>query len=65
MKNYTEHHTAYARGYVSRKDKRTAAEKFAAGCREEYHGIYGDGYIVRTPAYNTTNYHFVTYFIEG
>lgn len=38
--NYTEHHTASARGYVSRK---------SSGTIEKYVGRFGRGYKVITP----------------
>ena len=59
------HHTAWTRGYISRKDKRTAQELFDAGKRTPYNGKYGKGYTVETPAYNSTMYHYITYFVEG
>lgn len=53
---YKFHHSATARGYVSRR----GIDRIA----EEYHGKYGDGFIVRRPRYDTTHYHEVTYFIK-
>ena len=53
---YKYHHDASARGYVSRKGIDREAE--------EYHGKYGDGYIVRRPRWDTTQYHTVTYYIR-
>lgn len=64
MTTYRRIHTAYTRGYMSRKDKRTAGEKFHDGDRTPYNGKYGKGFTVETPAYNTTQYHFITYFIQ-
>lgn len=51
-----KHHTAYARGYVSRKNP--------DGYTEPYNGKFGKGYIQHTPCYHSTRYHYVTYFIE-
>ncbi len=50
-----EHHTAYKRGYVSR----------IPGNEEiyEYNGRFGKGYAVETPAFHTTVYHWITYYI--
>ena len=53
---YKFHHTATAKGYVSRK----GIDRLA----EEYHGRYGDGYIVRRPRWDTTYYHYITYYIK-
>lgn len=50
------HHTAYAKGYVSRKGIDRVAEP--------YMGRYGVGYIVRRPLWNTTRFHEVTYYIR-
>lgn len=63
MKKCTYHHTAYTKGYISRKDKRTAEEILKAGGGCPYKGRYGEGYTVETPCYNTTQYHHITYFI--
>lgn len=56
QKNYTEHHTSRARRYVSRKNKE--------GIAEQYKGIFGEGYKVFTPAWDSTQYCFVTYFVK-
>lgn len=53
---YKFHHSATARGYVSRKGIDRPAE--------EYHGRFGDGYIVRRPRFDTTQYHTVDYYIK-
>ena len=53
---YKFHHTAAAKGYVTRK----GIDRLA----EEYHGKYGDGYIVRRPRWDTTRYHWITYYIQ-
>lgn len=52
---YKEHHTAYTRDYMSRK---------ANPRIEKYEGKFGKGLKVHTPAYNTNNYHYITYMIE-
>ena len=48
------HHTAYARGYYSRK-----ADPLVC----PYKGRFGIGYVVVKPAYHTTRYHWVTYYV--
>lgn len=50
-----EHHTAFKKGYMSRK--------LEDGIINEYSGRYGKGYTVETPAYNTNQYHYITYYI--
>ena len=50
-----EHHTARCIGYVSRKSQ---------GIVEPYKGRFGKGYKLLTPAYDSTYYCFVTYYIE-
>lgn len=54
-KNYTEHHTSYARGYVSVK---------ASPIIESYKGKFGEGYRVLKHNPNSTQYMIVTYFIR-
>lgn len=49
-----EHHSAYKRGYVSRKIK---------GIVENYKGRFGKGYKVYSPNWNSTSYCYVTYYI--
>ena len=49
------HHTASRRGYCSRK---------IAGYVEEYHGRFGDGYIIVTPRWDTTQYVDIAYYIN-
>lgn len=51
---YELHHTATAKGYVSRK----AVEEL-----EVYNGRYGVGYKAHRPRFDTTNYHYVDYYI--
>lgn len=50
------HHTSTVRGYISRKCKE--------GIVSEYKGRFGEGYIVRTPRWDTTQYHYVTYYVR-
>lgn len=52
---YELHHTAAAKGYISRK----VTEEL-----EEYTGKYGTGYKVHRPRFDTTNYHYVDYYIK-
>lgn len=54
------HHTAYARGYVSRKQK-----DFAAYEKEPYSGKFGKGYRVLMPCYLSTSYYVVAYYIKA
>lgn len=49
----TEHHTASARGYVSRK---------GIGYREAYRGNFGIGIVRHSPRWDTTSYHYKTYY---
>lgn len=51
-----EHHTALCRGYVSRKGGTVIIE--------EYNGRFGKGYTVKTANYLSTNYCYITYYIE-
>lgn len=48
-----EHHTASARGYVSRK---------TAGYTEAYRGRFGIGVVRHSPRWDTTSYHYKTYY---
>lgn len=52
--------TAWARGYVSRK----VDENGDIGYIERYNGRYGKGYKRHIPAWNSTRYHMVVYYIE-
>ena len=52
---YTRLHDAYSGGYV----KRTIE-----GIIQPYKGRYGEGYTLHTPAWNTTKYHIVTYYVK-
>lgn len=47
--------TVWKGGYMSHKIK--------DGIINEYNSRYGKGYTVETPAYNTTQYHYITYYI--
>ena len=48
-----EHHTASARGYVSRK---------GTGYTEAYRGRFGIGVVHHSPRYDSTSYHYKTYY---
>ena len=52
---YELHHIATASGYISRKVDEVV---------EEYSGRFGTGYAVHYPRFDTTNYHYVAYYIE-
>lgn len=52
---YKYHHTASAKGYVSRKSD---------GIVKPYSGKFGTGYIVQRPRYDTTQYIYIDYYIE-
>lgn len=52
---YHMHHTARARGYVSRK---------CEGIVQPYNGRFGCGYKVLRPAYDSTTYCYVDYYIQ-
>lgn len=52
---YQLHHTAAARGYVSRK---------CPGIIKPYSGNFGTGYIVQRPRYDTTRYIYIDYYIK-
>lgn len=54
-KEYTLHHTALCRGYVSKK----ATE----GIRELYNGKFGEGYTVKTHNPNSTRYCYISYYV--
>jgi len=54
-KVYREHHSAYERGYVSRKSD---------GYMKPYKGRFGNGYKRYMPCFNTNRYCWITYFIE-
>lgn len=49
------HHTAAKAGYISRKLEYT---------REEYHGKFGDGYILLRPRYETQRYVTCEYWVK-
>ena len=48
------HHTALARGYVSRKSN---------GIVEQYKGKFGSGYVIKVPCYYSTQYYHREYYI--
>lgn len=48
------HHSAWSRGYVSRKN---------SGWCEEYKGRFGAGYKVHRPTRESTQYHIVEYYV--
>ena len=48
-------HTSRSRGYVSRKSQ---------GHVNPYKGKFGSGYSLLTPAFDSSQYCFVTYYIE-
>lgn len=50
------HHTSLAVGYVSRKNDTVIIE--------EYSGRFGNGYKVHRACWQSTNYHFVSYYIR-
>lgn len=54
-KTHYHHHTAAARGYISRKSE---------GRLERYSGKFGDGYKLHLPRWDTSNYHYIQYWIE-
>ena len=53
-----ESHTAWCRGYVSRKTKEKDYPV------ERYSGRYGKGYVVYSPSTSSSEYCHKTYFIE-
>jgi hypothetical protein len=55
MDGYTLHHTALARGYISRK---------GTGYTEAYNGKFGTGVKRHLPNRRSTGYHTVEYWIK-
>ena len=53
--DYYFHHSASGLGYISRKSE---------GEIEPYSGRYGEGYILRTPRFDTNRYHYISYYIR-
>ena len=49
------HHTATARGYISRK---------LYGIASEYNGAFGKGVMIRRPRTDSNSYHYVEYYVE-
>ena len=54
--NLHHHHTAWTRGYVSRK---------CDGIAHEYHGRYGDGWTIISPSWKSTTYCHIEYYINN
>lgn len=52
---YKYHHTGSRRGYESRKSD---------GHLERYKGVFGEGYIIVTPRFDTTRYVDLQYYIK-
>lgn len=48
-------HTSWKRGYVSRK---------SSGYVSPYKGRFGEGYILETPSWRSSEYCYVTYFVK-
>ena len=55
MKNYKEHHTSLSRGYVRVGQK----------IKEEYNGRFGKGYTIKRHNPNSTQYCYITYYVEA
>lgn len=53
--HYVKSHSAIAYGYASRLNNNYL---------KEYHGIYGDGYIIIHPSYNGSKFLFIEYYLE-
>ena len=53
-KGYVLHHTAAARGYISR----------VGYVVRPYKGRFGEGYVVESPRWDTTCYHWRTYYVK-
>lgn len=56
-KGYVYHHSAWAMGYISRKNPE-------AGMMEPYYGRFGYGWKLYKPSYRSTRYHEVSYFLK-
>ena len=54
-KGYRKHHTAYARGYVSRKTD---------GYLVKYDGRFGKGFKWYQPCMNSSQYCYITYYVK-
>lgn len=52
---YREVKTSYSLGYVSRR---------TGGTLTRYKGRYGVGFAIHTPAFNSTKYHYIAYWIK-
>lgn len=55
-KGYHLHHTSLKSGYISRKNK--------SGIIEEYDGRFGKGFTVSKPNFESTRYHFISYYTK-
>ena len=55
---YDKHHESYCRGYVSRRADVNTLQAI------EYHGRFGDGYIVDTPCMKSSQYCIREYWIK-
>lgn len=55
-RGYRLHHSATTRCYVSRKSEMRRVET--------YKGRFGEGYIVYTPNWRSTNYSYIVYYIK-
>lgn len=53
---YKLHHWAWTRGYITRRNK--------DGYIEPYKGKFGEGYIHHTPSWDSTQYHYVEYYVK-
>lgn len=51
------HHSASRRGYISRKN--------LEGTIEAYNGVFGEGAIVVTPRFDTTQYVDIAYYVKA
>ena len=54
-----ERHTAWARGYVSRKSNSDGEYGYV----KPYSGRYGKGYVYITPSWKTSRFYHKTYFL--
>jgi hypothetical protein len=54
-KKYRRRHTSWTKGYVSRKSEPVVYP---------YSGRFGEGYVVYSPSWRSTQYHYITYYIE-
>ena len=52
------HHSAWHRGYISRKTARDESYQVYS-----YNGRFGNGFVVYKPSFKLTSYHIVEYYI--